>query len=271
MPLAALALVALGVGAVLIVRDAGGQPAAGHLAAKDEPTPVAATASPALKAAGSVCQDVMRRPDPGQARVYPAEYTKQREALGIAILGSDRVDDRALEAAVKTIERFFKSNGLAELLAAQGAYVVVAERGRALDELPEFSCLDAGARSEVHRACGIADRADYPVVAVDELDMLGSSRGPCRGLDILYHELGHLVQGWTLPPADYFDVRIYYQAALDAGKYRDAYAATNVNEYFAEATQSYFLYSEPGGEHDRAWLKRYDPDMYGLLARLYGD
>ncbi len=271
MPVAALVLVAAGAVATLAVRESGGR--SGSPAEATTPTvePTTQPSSPALKPSGSVCEGTMSRPDPGQPRVYPAEYTKQREALGIAVVGSSQVDDRALDAAVSTIGRFFKNNGLATRLAEEGAYVVVAERGRALDELPEFACLGASARNDVHNACGIADCADYPVVAVDELDMLGNRRGPCLGLNILFHELGHLVQGWTLAPTDYFDVRLFYQAALDAGKYKGAYAATNVNEYFAEATQAYFLYAEPGGAHDRNWLRQYDPDLYELLARTYGD
>jgi len=271
LPLAALALVAAGAIATLAVRDGGQTSPFSAFNVTPTVAPTSPPTSPALRPSGSVCQGAMRRPDPGQPRVYPAEYSKQREALGIAVVGSAQVDDRALDAAVATIERFFKNNGLASRLAEEGAYVVVAEQSRALDELPEFACLSASVRDDVHTACGIADRADYPVVAVDELDMLGNRRGPCRGLNILYHELGHLVQGWTLAPTDYFDVRLFYQAALDAGKYKDAYAAKNVNEYFAEATQAYFLYGEPDGAHDRTWLRRYDPDLYELLARNYGD
>jgi len=271
MPLAAIVLVAAGAVATVALREGRQSGSLAASGATPSAEPAAPPSSPALKPSGSVCQGAIRRPDPGQPRVYPAEYTKQRETLGIAVVGSDGVDDRALEEAIRTIERFFRDNGLASRLAEEGAYVVVAERGRALDELPEFGCLDVRARDDVHNACGIADRADYPVVAVDELDMLGDRKGPCLGLNILYHELGHLVQGWTLAPTDYFDVRLFYQAALDDGKYSGAYAAKNVNEYFAEATQAYFLHAEPGGGHDRAWLRRYDPDLYELLARIYGD
>ena len=123
----------------------------------------------------------------------------------------------------------------------------------------------------ISHACGIADRADYPVVTVQEADLIGDSRGPCEGLNILYHELGHLVQSWSLPPADWFDVKQYYAAALTAGKYKNAYAATNPNEYFAEATEAYFLHVDPRDpSKDRAWLKTYDPDIYALLERNYG-
>ena len=120
-------------------------------------------------------------------------------------------------------------------------------------------------------ACGVADRADYPVATVNELDLTGDVKGPCRGLNILYHELGHLVQGWAVEPSDYFDIKIAYQAALDGGKYRTDYARTNSNEYFAEATQAFFYHLDPRGGRDRAWLKSYDPEVYAILERVYGE
>jgi hypothetical protein len=107
------------------------------------------------------------------------------------------------------------------------------------------------------------------VATVNELDLLGDKRGPCAGLNVLYHEVGHLVQGWAVPPADYFDIRQFYQDALNAGKYRGQYAATNANEYFAEATQAYFLQADEGGRRDRAWLKDYDPAIFELLDQVY--
>lgn len=270
MPVAALALVGLMAAVLFVARSSTRDRDLASIAVPSEEPAVTAD-DPALRPSGSVCQGTIRRPDPGEPRSYPPQYTRQQTALGIAVVGSARVDDSAFEEAIATIERFFENNGLEGRLAEEGAYIVIAEAGTALDELPEFVCLDPATRDDVHSACGIADRADYPVVAVDELDMAGNRRGPCRGLNILYHELGHLVQGWALPPADYFDVRIFYQAALDAGKYNNAYAARNVNEYFAEATQAYFLHSDLAGAHDRAWLQEYDPDLFELLARVYGD
>ena len=79
------------------------------------------------------------------------------------------------------------------------------------------------------------------------------------------------VKGWTLGPADYIDIRLYYQDALSAGKYRRDYANTNPDEYFAEATQAYFLSTDPEGRRDREWLESYDPAIFALVARTYGD
>lgn len=268
--LAAIAILALaGAGiAVLQTSDPAGGPAA-HPAITPTPTHAAPTIA---TAAGDVCQGVARMPDPGQPRRFAPEYTQVTEAAGIAIVANDRVSLRAIQAAKATVERFFAGNDLETPLAADGAYVIVVASGQGVLDLPEFRCLDnAGARNFFDHVCGVADRADYPVVTVNEDDLLGRPTGPCGGIDILYHELGHLVMGWALPPADYFDVRQLYADAIAAGKYRDDYAATNANEYFAEGTQAYFLHTDPAGRRNRDWLRSYDPNLYQLLARTYGE
>lgn len=226
----------------------------------------------ALKPAGSVCQGEFRRPEAGAPRQFSPTYTQQREARGIAIVGSERISARAFDIAVKTIERVFENNNLEDALAEEGGYVIIVAPGQGVLDLPEFGCLQGQRNTDFFdHVCGVADRADYPVATVNELDLLGNRSGPCDGLNILYHELGHLVQGWTLDHRDYIEVKLLLQAARDAGKYRGTYAATNSNEYFAEATQAYFLYAERDGGHDRRWLKGYDPALYELLVRIYGD
>ena len=224
-----------------------------------------------LKPNSNVCQSVATKPAPGEPKHFPAIYTQQRDVRGMTIVATDRVSAKALDVAEQTIERVFENNNLIEPLAEQGAYVVVADRTQGVLDLPEFGCLEQELGPEFFtHVCGVADRADYPVATVNELDLIGDRAGPCGGLNVLFHELGHLVQGWTLEPADYFDVKLFYQAALDAGKYRREYAATNPNEYFAEGTQAYFLSQAKDGSLDRKWLQQYDPDLYELLARVYG-
>ncbi|WP_322797176.1 hypothetical protein [Tepidiforma sp.] len=265
-PLAAILVVAGAAWAVLA-----SSPGTGPAATAPEPTSAPLpTPAARLTPEGNVCQGTARLPDPGQPRQFHPEYTQIAEAAGIAIVANSSVSPRALEAARATVERFFRDNDLEQQLAADGAYVIVAASDQGVLDLPEFRCLDdSAARDFFTHVCGVADRADYPVVTVNEDDLLGRRSGPCGGLNILYHELGHLVQGWALPPADYFDVRQYYQDAISAGKYRGDYAATNANEYFAEGTQAYFLHSDLEGRRDRAWLKSYDPQLYELLARTY--
>lgn len=269
-PLSALVVVAGA--AYFLVSEDDGSPRAGAPASttsSEGATPGALRLAPE----SNVCQGILHVPDAGSERAFPAEYTQRREASGFVIVANERVDPKALDEAARTVDRVFARNDLERDLVAEGAYVIVADRGQGVLDLPEFRCLGESERNQdfFSHVCGVADRADYPVVTVNELDLLGSRQGPCNGLNILYHELGHLVQGWTLGPADYFDVRQFFQDAISAGKYRKDYAATNANEYFAEATQAYFHFGDAAKTRDRAWLREYDPQILALLSAVYGD
>ena len=273
LPVAALALAAALVGAAVLLTsddDAGGAPAAA-IPATATSAPAETVEAPAAHT-GDVCQGFADRSSVTGERAFAAEYTQIREAAGITIVGNARVDEDAFDVAVQTIERMFASNDLEDELVAVGAYVVIAARDQSPLDLPEFRCLEEEAvGSLVEHACGVADRADYPVATVNELDLLGRRTGPCRGLNILYHELGHLVQGWALGPADYADVRLLHHDARVSGVYGDAYAMTNFREYFAEGTQAYFLSALSTGEMDRDWLAEYDPALLEILERVYGE
>ena len=264
LPVVAL-LVVLGAVATVEVggRGGGSKPAA---SASSDATPAVTPAIEApkvqLKPGANVCQSVLHRPEKGQPQSFPALYTKRATAHGITIVADALVDDRALAVATATLDRMFANNQLATPIADQGAYIIVADRSQGVLDLPEFACLESQVKDGFFtHVCGVADRADYPVATVNELDLLGDKSGPCRGLNILYHETGHLVQGWAMGPSDYFDVKFDYHDALSAGKYKGMYAATNSNEYFAEATQAYFLTVNGTGNQDRAWLKDYDPNL----------
>ena len=228
---------------------------------------------PVYKPGASVCQGVLHRPSVKSERTFPAIYTKRVQANGLTIVGVSEVDDAAMEAARKTVERIFLNNNLEDRLAEEGAYIIVADANQGVLDLPEFACLSGQTSIDFNHVCGVADRADYPVATVNELDLLGDRSGPCGGLNILFHEVGHLVQGWTLGPADYFDVKRFFQESINNGIYKRGvdYATTNPNEYFAESTQAYFLSMDLRGRRDRAWLKAHDPDMFALLANVYGE
>lgn len=270
MPLIALLLVGFAAGGLVLFDASTSQRAP----AQSVPTVVPTAASNArLQPEASVCQGILHRPDTKSGRKLPDVYTKRVDANGIAIVGNSTVSDAAMEAARKTVNRMFQNNDLEQRLVEEGAYIVVAARDQGVLDLPEFACLGRTTNIDFGHVCGVADRADYPVATVNELDLVGDPKGPCAGLNILYHEVGHLVQGWTISPADYFDIRQFYQQSIDTGIYKRGrdYATTNANEYFAESTQAYFLSQNPDGTRDRAWLKRNDPDMYALLVSIYGE
>ena len=205
-------------------------------------------------------------------REFAPSYTQVREALGIAIVAGPGVASEALDAAEATILRTFLNNDLEHALADVQAYVIVAEPDQDVLDLPEFSCLeDSVTAGFFDHVCGVADRASYPVVTINALDLLGDGDGPCGGVNILYHELGHMVQSWSMAPADYFDARLLHYDATSAGLYEGDYASTNFREYWAEGTQAFFLHVGVAGSRDREWLKAYDPALYDLLAIVFGE
>ncbi len=97
---------------------------------------------------------------------------------------------------------------------------------------------------------------------------------------MVLHELAHgyhhqiLDKGFDNP-----EIKAAFDQAMEGGKYRSvlrssgkvdkAYATTNPMEYFAEATEAYF------GTNDfypfvQAELKEHDPEIFALLAKIWG-
>lgn len=217
-----------------------------------------------------VCRELLELPSSPGERAFAEVYTQRREANGIAIVATAEVDPAALDVARETIERMFASNDLEVPLAQAGAYVIVLAQGQTPLDTPEFACLRDEALG-LAGVCGVADAAGFPFVTVHELDLLGDRAGPCQGLNILYHELGHLVQDWALADADHFEARLLYSDAIRAGLYRQEYAGRNFREYFAEGTQAFFASTDVLGTRNREWLRAYDPALYELLSRVYGE
>ena len=271
LPVLALAVAGAAVALTVALRTDGGLPTAAVASPEASATPLREAARPKLKPGQTVCQGVLHVPEKDQPRTFADVYTHIEDAQGIAVVGGGAVPQEAFDVARRTVRRMLANSELLAPLVEQGAYVIIVDRGKGVLDLPEFACLEGQlGLAFFDHVCGIADRADYPVVTVNTSDLLGERSGPCGGLNILYHELGHLVQGWAIAPADYFDVKQYYQDAISAGKYRKLYASTNPNEYFAEGTQAYFDDADLERTRDRAWLRTYDPQLYALLERVYG-
>jgi hypothetical protein len=272
LPVFAFGIVALAVGGAIAIREdsPGASPAVTETATPTPEETSPPSARPRFSPEGNVCQGILHRPEPGSPRQFPAFYTQQREVLGFMIVAGPDVPAEAIDVAEATIREVFVNEDLRQPLVDEGAYVAIAAAGQRPQELPEFACLveELGEGFFTH-VCGIADRADYPLVTVNAADLMGERRGPCAGLNVLYHELGHLVHGWDISPADYLDVRVYYQDAVNSGLYSDAYAMQSPGEYFAEGTQAYFDVNDDQ-PHDRAWLEENDPQLFEMLERIYG-
>ena len=129
------------------------------------------------------------------------------------------------------------------------------------------------------RGFGGSPEDDYSASCGEE-NLLAMNSDRYAGENILIHEFAHLIHlvgiAETNPDFDK-ELQSIMNRAIAKGLWKDTYAISNKEEYFAECVQSFFncnRYSEqPNGIHNavnrRVKLKAYDPEMYELLKRYF--
>lgn len=113
-----------------------------------------------------------------------------------------------------------------------------------------------------------------------EENLLSLRGDPYRLENITIHEFSHTIatnlrrvdRAWWDRLSD------LYRQAMKEGLWARSYAATSVQEYWAEGTQSWFDSNTPrddGRVHNGIWnrekLKAYDPRLAAFLEETYGD
>mgnify|MGYP002223814976 CR=1 FL=1 len=98
------------------------------------------------------------------------------------------------------------------------------------------------------------------------------------GENILVHEFGHtvLLLGIAqIQPSFLNRLKVAYANAMSKSLWKNTYAATNWDEYWAEGVQDWFdanLY-HPNHDHNhiytQAQLRRYDPQLAQLLSEVF--
>ncbi len=222
-------------------------------------------------------------------------YTKSLSVLGLPILGSNNVDDRALFATFEVVGNLIVNNAalVGTMTGGAARLVIIGARttdtlGQAntfaaweerLTDLPEFAFLRGtttfdGRPWEPVRGAG--GTIGNPAAAFGEENILRFANDPYGGQQsILVHEFAHSLMniGWQGPLANF---TAQWQAAFDnavAGNlWSGLYARSNTAEYFAELTQIYFNVKQPQGAGiptTRDGLMTYDPVAYNTLTNLF--
>jgi len=111
-----------------------------------------------------------------------------------------------------------------------------------------------------------------------EEDVLGKRTSRYFGETILVHEFAHNVLDaiHAADPQLYAEVEAAYARALEKGLWRDEYASTTVQEYWAEGTQFWFNSNRLAvfdGQQilNHADLETYDPRLAAALRTAYGE
>lgn len=216
---------------------------------------------------------------------FPDFYKKYLDADGIPVLTSGKVVDEALLKAHDIITLMLaKRKDIKDYMISKGCRIMVIGRDEEVCELPEYAHICNTPENIAYwnkraRGFGGSPEDDYSASCGEE-NLLALPGDKYVGENILIHEFAHLIHlvgiVGTEPGFDK-ELEAIRLRAIEKGLWKDTYAITNKEEYFAEGVQSFFncnRHSEtPNGVHNsmnrRIKLKSYDPELYQLLKRYF--
>ncbi len=249
-------------------------------------------------------QDYVRAviaPPPAALGVDPF-YKKHADAQGIAVLSSEKVPDAALLVARDiVIHMLAKRPDLRAEMVKKKMKVGVMAYSESTTDIPEHRNnkrpgpndprLTPGEKANYDKPGGIGSQTDKeywdrrarglggnPTTCAEE-NLLGYPGTRYFGENIFVHEFAHGIMGQGIRTADptlFADIQAAYKEAMAKGLWKNHYASTNANEYWAEGTQTWFWsnYEYKDGEKRVQTpddLQSYDPKLYELLSRVYAD
>jgi hypothetical protein len=200
-------------------------------------------------------------------------YTKYAEYKGYPILSSAKVSDEALlEARYLIAQMLADRNDIVRAICKKKCRFVVMAPMEMTTDVPEQRKMKPKEYWD-RRARGLGGR----ITSCGEENLLNLKGDRYHKENILIHEFAHCIHQQGLRAVDpKFDarLRIAYAEAMEKGLWKETYAATNANEYWAEGVQSYFDCNAPaGGVHNdvntREKLAKYDPALFALIDEVF--
>jgi alpha-glucosidase len=204
-------------------------------------------------------------------------YAKYVDASGVPVVGSAKVSDEAMREAARIVSLMLKDRpDLVPALNKKLVRVAVMAPTELTTDIPEHSDLTPKDYWD-KRARGLGATTARPASSCAEENLLNLKGDRYRRENILIHEFAHTLHTQGLNVVDpTFDKKLKaaYAAAMQAGLWKDAYAATNAAEYWAEGVQSYFDCNDANNaSHNdidtREKLARYDPALFQLIDEAF--
>lgn len=210
-------------------------------------------------------------------------YKKYVNCNGIHILSSKNVPDSCLVQAHKTI--YCMTNMLPkevhDAMTKVDTRVVVMGRNEVTVQVPEHSGMvnDKSLNWNL-RARGLGGSINEPITSCAEENIMAYPWDKYHAEDILIHEFSHsihLIGIIQVDPTINDKLQDLLDKAKAAGKWKDTYAGTVYEEYWAEGVQDWFNVNAEVPKADtkhnpvntREELKAYDPGLYALIAKYF--
>ena len=193
------------------------------------------------------------------------------------IKAPESVAPQALQNAQVVVAQMLSGRpGIRDRLASQVAAVAIIPRDAYVTVLPEFSYLSGRLDrnrepydSVCHpRGLGGVTGQTRPATATSEENILMLPGDPFAGESILHHEFAHAIMNMGFTDEDRERWSTIYEEAVAAGRFRDTFAITRPDEYFAELSQAYFSFNDEIG--DPADILAEDPNAHAFLRDVYG-
>ena len=214
-------------------------------------------------------------------------YKKSLDDHGLWIVSSEKPSDFALYEAAYIVDHMLANrDDLRAALIKNNVRLVVMAYNEFTTDIPEHSHLRPPKDSKLtgkqywdRRARGLGGTRADPLTSCGEENLLNLKGDPYAGENILIHEFSHIIQNVAIRNTDpdlHRKITEAWNQAKSEGLWKGTYAITDDNEYFAEATQSWFdcnahNNASHGDIDTRDKLKKYDPRMAELLAQVYRD
>lgn len=224
-------------------------------------------------------------------------YARWVDAGGIPILASTKTPDRALLLAREIVVSMLAARpDLAAELVRQGQRVAIMAPDESTLDIPEQRGWTRPPRTDPRltrcerkhydeRIGRLTDRAYWDwrargmgglLTSVGAENLLAAPGDRYHGSSILVHEFAHAIlrAAQNADPGLYARVEAAYADALAKGRWKDEYASTTVEEYWAVGTQFWFNTARVVSFDGRrilsdADLAAYDPALYALLGEVY--
>ena len=221
---------------------------------------------------------------PAELKLDPF-YKKYMNVNGIHVVSSWRVPDSCFYAAYVCLDALTKAlpADVMESLTSRNTRIGIMARYEGTTDIPEHAFLvnDTTINWDL-RARGLGGTLEMPFSTCAEENILAYQIDKYHAEDIMIHEFAHTIHNVGIAPI-HPEFNDELQAALDdavsRGLWKNVYASTNIEEYWAEGVQNWFnvnaeVNNDNGdGKHNkvntREELKRYDPGLYAILAKYF--
>lgn len=221
---------------------------------------------------------------PAELKLDPF-YKKYMNVNGIHVVSSWRVPDSCFYAAYVCLDALTKAlpADVMESLTSRNTRIGIMGRYEGTTDIPEHAFLvnDTTINWDL-RARGLGGTLEMPFSTCAEENILAYQIDKYHAEDIMIHEFAHTIHNVGIAPI-HPEFNDELQAALDdavsKGRWKNVYASTNIEEYWAEGVQNWFnvnaeVNNDNGdGKHNkvntREELKRYDPGLYAILAKYF--